>query len=381
MDRRRASNVAEFMKACSTGDLGTLRELLEHDPALARDRLTDGTTALHLAVRHPDAVRLLIDHGADPNARDVGDNAMALHFAAGHGALDTVRILLDAGADVHGIGDRHDADVIGWAARHGNQAVINLLLERGARHHIFSAMALRDRDLVRMLVEQNPDSLTRRRSRFENMHTPVHAAFAPPDGLGFLAGRPDYEMLQLLVELGAGVDDRDDKGRTPLTVALLRGDGEAIRILKAGGAKEPPAPAEGPDRSIDELMAAATSVKRATPMFTVRDMRATVRWYQSIGFTVHDEYEDSGELTFARLTFGGAEFTLSPGGDPGPRNVGFWFFTDRVEALYEAFRRRQLRATDVVFDEDLYTPFYGGRQFSIRDINGLSLIFWQPDVL
>jgi len=36
---------------------------------------------------------------------------------------------------------------------------------------------------------------------------------------------------------------------------------------------------------------------------------------------------------------------------------------------------------EVRFEEDLYTPFYGGRQFSIRDINGLALIFWQPEWL
>jgi hypothetical protein len=64
------------------------------------------------------------------------------------------------------------------AAREGNEAIINLLLERGARHHIFSAMALRDRDLVQKLVEDNPDCLLRRRSRFENTQTPVHAAMA-----------------------------------------------------------------------------------------------------------------------------------------------------------------------------------------------------------
>ena len=69
-----------------------------------------------------------------------------------------------------------------------------------------------------------------------------------------------------------------------------------------------------------------------------------------------------------------------------------WFFTDRVQELYEALKARQLRAAgrasnaaagefEVRFDEDLYTPFYGGRQFSIRDINGLSLIFWQPEWL
>src|SRR5262249_22250343 len=160
------------------------------------ERLATGTTGLHMAVRHPEAVRFLIEHGADPNARDVGDNATPLHLAAGAGILESVRVLLDADADVHGIGDLHDGDVIGWAAREGNEAVVNLLLARGARHHIFSAMALRDRDLVQKLVEENPDCLLRRRSRFENRQTPVHAAFAPPDGLGFLAGRPDYQMLQ-----------------------------------------------------------------------------------------------------------------------------------------------------------------------------------------
>ena len=83
LDLRRAPNVAEFRRACAAGDLDTLRDLLQKDPALARERLAGGTTGLHSAVRHPQAVRLLIEHGADPNARDVGDNATPLHFAAG----------------------------------------------------------------------------------------------------------------------------------------------------------------------------------------------------------------------------------------------------------------------------------------------------------
>jgi ankyrin repeat protein/catechol 2,3-dioxygenase-like lactoylglutathione lyase family enzyme len=392
MDRRQAPNVAAFMRACATGDVETLRQLLHRDPSLSRERLAGGTTGLHGAVRHPDAVRLLLEHGADANARDVGDNATALHFAAANGTLDSVRLLLDAGADVHGIGDVHNGEVIGWAAREGNEAVVNLLLERGARHHVFSAMALRDRDLVQKLVEEHPDCLLRRRSRFENMQTPVHAALAPPDGLGFLAGQPDYAMLELLIELGADLEATDDKARTPLAVALLRGDHEAARLLKAAGAKEPSASREEQRPSAEEMLAAAKSVRKISPMFAVRDMRATVRWYQSIGFTLADEYEDSGELVFARLIFGNGEFTLGPGGNPGPRDVSLWFFTDSVEPLYKALKQRQLRAAEsaasrgvgdaeVRFEEDLYTPFYGGRQFSIRDINGLSLIFWQPEWL
>src|SRR5688572_29566218 len=167
MDRRRAPNVAAFMRACTAGDVEALRELLQKDPGLARERVEGGGSGLHRAVRHPQALRLLIEHGADPNMRDLGDNASPLHFAAGHGNLESVRVLLDAGADVHGSGDLHKGEVIGWAARKGNERVVDLLVERGARHHIFSAMALGDRALVERLVEEDPDCLLRRRSRFE----------------------------------------------------------------------------------------------------------------------------------------------------------------------------------------------------------------------
>ena len=47
--------------------------------------------------RRVDAVRLLLEHGADPNAREQGDNTYPLQWAAAHGYLDTVRALLDAG--------------------------------------------------------------------------------------------------------------------------------------------------------------------------------------------------------------------------------------------------------------------------------------------
>ncbi len=375
IDRRRAPNVAEFFRACAAGDLDVLRGLLKNDPTLVRERNAGDSTGLHHAVRHPDAVQLLIDHGADPNARDAGDNASPLHFAAANGVLESVRILLDAGADVQGAGDLHDGEVIGWAARPGNEAVINLLLERGARHHIFSAMALGNLDLVARVVEENPDSLLRRRSRFEARQTPLHAAVAPPDGLG---GEPNYAMLQLLIELGADLEATDSKGRTPLAIAMLRRDREATRLLKEAGAREPqPSPAADFSK---EMASAARSVNKSVPMFLVNDMRATVSWYESIGFEVRDRYEDGGELTFAELSFGNGGFALSPGGTPGPRDVRLWFFTDDIEQIYRPMKQRALSGgeTEVRFEEDLYEPFYGGRQFSVRDINGLSLIFWEP---
>ena len=44
---------------------------------------------------------------------------------------------------------------------------------------------------------------------------------------------------------------------------------------------------------------------------------------------------------FAKLSFGQCEFNLSPGGNPGPRDVSLWFDTDRIQDLYESFKARR----------------------------------------
>src|SRR5262245_5615888 len=156
----------EFFDACAQGDIETLRRLLAADPSLARavDPRAEfgGWTGLHSAARagHVDAVLALLEHGADPNAREAGDNTTPLHWAAAAGHLAAARALLDAGADAQGSGDAHELDVIGWATVFGNPAdasapmsverreLIGLLLRRGARHHIFTAMAMGDQALT-----------------------------------------------------------------------------------------------------------------------------------------------------------------------------------------------------------------------------------------
>jgi ankyrin repeat protein len=55
---------------------------------------------LHSAVagRNPGITRLLLDHGADPNARQ-GEGFTPLHAAAQNGDMETIRLLLERGAD------------------------------------------------------------------------------------------------------------------------------------------------------------------------------------------------------------------------------------------------------------------------------------------
>src|SRR5262249_61749965 len=99
------------------------------------------------------------------------------------------------------------------------------------------------------------------------------------------------------------------------------------------------------------------------------DMRASVVWYQSIGFTLADQYEDDGDLIFARVAYGACEHALSPGNVGTVQNMSVWLLTTQVDDLYAALKPRR-----IAFAEDLYAPFYGGRQFSICDDNGVVLV-------
>ena len=387
VDRRQARNLALFFEACTNGNVDELRSLLAIEPGLIHARQTNvyGGTGLHAAAGRGrlDATRLLLEHGADPNARDTGDNAYPLHFAAGYGHLETVRALLDAGADVYGFGDLHEADVIGWAAGWGSPKdtrwdVMALLLERGARHHIFSAIAAGDLDAIRKLVEQNPDALDRRMSRFEQGQTPLHFAIA----------RKRHDILDLLIELGADVEAEDRNGQTALASAMLRGDRKAMQRLAEAGAKAPePVEVSGFQVSMAQM---AASIKKSISMISVPDIAQTLDWYKSIGFKETGRFEDGGIVNFGMLSFGKAELMLHPDGRPGPHDVSLWFYTDQVDKLYRLLKSRQLEAAQATltgtpgehrgidFVEEIYDPFYGGRQFGIRDLNGYALFFLQP---
>ena len=397
VEQRETGDISRFFEACESGDAAGLRVSLGRNPNLARAQNPKaqhrGWTGLHAAAQagHAAAVRLLLDHGADPNAREAGDNTYPLHWAAARKDVEIVRALLDAGGDVQGSGDAHELDVIGWAAVYSEpgddpSGVVSLLVERGARHHIFSAISLGDRGLIRKLVEGNPEMLRRRMSRFEDRQTALH----------FAIQRERYDLLDLLIELGADLEAEDHHGHTALAVGMMREDREAIKRLYAAGAKAnkgwtvasvAPEGADSPNftTAVGRL---ARSIQKGVPMIRVPDIAQTLDWYTSIGFTEIGRVGNGGSVDWGMASFGKAQLMFMPG-KADPQAVRVWFYTSRIDRLYQLFKSRLVRSAQAAVSgtpigdarieiiEDIYDPPYGGREFGIRDLNGYALYFMQ----
>src|SRR6476660_643355 len=100
--------------------------------------------------------------------------------------------------------------------------------------------------------------------------------------------------------------------------------------------------------------------KKVVPMIHVPDVRATVAWYESIGFNVVAAYgnEEDG-LSFAIVSFGNAEVMFNQDGEPSTkrrREVDLYVYTDDVDDLYQRLKDR----VDVV--EGPHNTFYGMRE-------------------
>src|SRR5262249_6641992 len=124
-------DVERVMTAMRLGDRAAIDGLLRKRPEAVRARGAHGTTPLMMAAMYGDAllVKRLLELGADPSAANTA-GATALMWAAPD--VDKLRLLLDAGADVNARSEDRRTALVVTAGCVGATPALTLLLDYGA---------------------------------------------------------------------------------------------------------------------------------------------------------------------------------------------------------------------------------------------------------
>ena len=227
---------AEFWKKAATVQI---RSVLARAPA-AETWTAPGGGPLHLALAagaDVEALSLLLDHGADPNARDVEDNT-PLHLAARTpGRADAAALLVARGAIPDAVNAKDWTPLHAAAERAVTLDALRVLLDAGANPDI--RYTDRDGDIFgvtpQKLAVSQPEGpqaaalmlsyADRERLPETDLSSLLHSALE--------RGHPD--TVKLLLDRGAHPDTTNFFGESALHVAAAVGNVEAMRVLLDAG--------------------------------------------------------------------------------------------------------------------------------------------------
>lgn len=275
----RGCDVWDAICAARAGDVAALRRLLERDANLSKY-----SAPLHFSVRegHAEAVQLLLDAGADPDApgqgreslvvvaRDRGHEAVAallesvrsrrvrahaagetiadhaIHAAAEANDVGRVRRMLDAAPELMHRSDRKGATPLHRAAAGSAQDVIRLLVERGADIHALHGRGPADAEGYAP-VDFQPIDLAlfwHRRGDFDTAR--VLLGLGAAHDLTVAAAFGDVDLITaMLNEDTSRIREARPWGKRPLSAAVEFGHDKVVRLVLERGAD--PNWAEGPD--------------------------------------------------------------------------------------------------------------------------------------
>ena len=252
-----------LMLAAANGSEECVRLLLQSGSAV-NARTDDRMSALHFAIRHENAAcaRALIEAGAEMDTRTRADYDTPLLLATMRGYTEGVRLLLEHGANPN-LADEMGCSPLMHAASGGFTDCIELLLEHGAALNsvdpnkesaLFYAINAGKEDALRLLLQRGANAKSLNRHKYTPLYEAVadnqlgcvrilleHGANPAPGGADehaiCRAGHPD--IIRLLLQHGADVNQKateEDGLITPIMNATGSDDLEAFRLLQEAGA-------------------------------------------------------------------------------------------------------------------------------------------------
>ncbi|MGD9331289.1 MAG: ankyrin repeat domain-containing protein [Desulfobacterales bacterium] len=128
-----ADDLVFFVDAVRENRIDEVRSFLQQGVDVDAQDMFEGNTGLHWAARQGlvEMARLLIDYGANPNARS-DDNKTPLHMAAMEGQKELLVILIAHRANVNAL-DRAGWTPLRWAEAQKHEDIARILMAAGGR--------------------------------------------------------------------------------------------------------------------------------------------------------------------------------------------------------------------------------------------------------
>ncbi len=188
-----------------------------------------GVNPLHLACmnQNADIVSKLLRAGAEPN-NNKWTGETPLMTCANTGTLEAVRALLDNGANVNAAESTQLQTALMWAAAERYPEVVALLIERGANVHAVS----------KLIPEAEPFHVETPGSMGLNFaHTLRFREYTGGfTALLFAAQQGDVESARLLLDAGADIDFATEEEGSALVIAAAAGHEDLAKFLLERGA-------------------------------------------------------------------------------------------------------------------------------------------------
>ncbi|MBI3679808.1 MAG: hypothetical protein HY235_05370 [Acidobacteria bacterium] len=218
--------VGRFVSLCMAGDERRARAMLEGAPDLLTRAPKD---MVHRAVwtRRPEAVKLVLDLGFDPNYQE--DNPAITQAGVLAENDEILRILLAHGASLTLRDPWYDSTAIGWADFFDYADLRDRLLSEPGIC-LFDALDYGRLDLVPEILARDPAALERpfakclsRAAKPEDWQTPLVRMLV----------RGKTEAVRVLLDYGADLAARHPDGRSLLQIARDQGFDEIASLLGA----------------------------------------------------------------------------------------------------------------------------------------------------
>jgi ankyrin repeat protein len=191
------------------------------EPASLADAAKNGDRAL---------VRTLLQQRVDVNAPQP-DGMTALHWAAQRNDVETADALIAAGAKVEAV-TRYGVTPLSLAAQNGSTAMIDRLIKAGADPNWRTP----DGETALMTVARTGSVVALRLLLINGADVNATETWKGQTPLMWASGEGHGEVVRMLIEAGARVNDRSKAGFTPLLFAVREGHIDATEALLAAGA-------------------------------------------------------------------------------------------------------------------------------------------------